>query len=175
VATTNNDGVDEVYIPLDEFNLDALPPLGQVLDEEIEGHVAMVVDPERPYSGHMIDVRVQFTVERKGKVSVGEPVCEVTHVMLRSDSFDEYEEENIPLVSLAQALADETGLSLSEADELVDAESLVDESDDGLVYGYIFDFSHDAPPAVARKLMRKYGSLSVRVPPSFFERVESPG
>lgn len=81
------------------------------------------------------------------------------------------DDDDIPTVSLAQALADELELDLSEAEELVDAEALADENDDGLAYRYVYDFSLYASHAVAKKLMAKYGSLQVEVPSWFFDRV----
>lgn len=74
-------------------------------------------------------------------------------------------------MSLAQALADELGLDISEAKDLVDAEVLADKSDDGLVYRYVYDFSLYVSPTVAKKLMAKYRRLQVEVPSWFFDRV----
>lgn len=170
MASTNGDGVDEVYVPVDDIELASLPPLGQPLEMELEGLIAMGIDTERPYSGHKIEVQARLVIERTGKVSIAEPVCEVVGAQLDWSwgANDEYEP---PKVSLAQALADETGLTLLETEELVDTEAIANESNDGLVYSYIFDFSDYASPAAAAKLKSKYGSLQVEVLPAFFERV----
>lgn len=72
MAATNNNGVQEIYLPLD-FTLAELPPLGEVLELEIEGHVSMEPDIERPYSGHKIDVQGTLFLERVGRVAIAEP------------------------------------------------------------------------------------------------------
>lgn len=169
MAMTNNDGIDEIYLPFNEVVLADLPPPGDVLDEEFIGHVTMTVDTERPYCGHKIDVEARLVIERKGRVCIAEPACEVISAKLNWGGDDS--EDNPPTVSLAQALADELDLELSEAEELVDAEPLDDQSDDGIVYRYVYDFSDYASPAVAKKLMAKYGDLQIEVPAWFFDRV----
>lgn len=171
IASTNGDGVDEVYVPVDDIDLASLPPLGQPLEMEIEGHIAMGIDTERPYSGHKIEVQVRLAIERTGKVSIAEPECEVVSAQLDWSWGADDEDYEPPKVSLAQALADETGLTVEEAEELTDAEALPNDSNDGMVYGYLYDFSGFASPATAAKLESKYGSLQVEVSPSFFERV----
>lgn len=171
ISTTNGDGVDEVYIPVDEFVMEALPPLGQPFNIELDGHVAMNIDDERPYSGHIIHVKAILIIERTGKVSIVEPICEVVNAGIDYNWGD----DNHHLLErpLAEALAEELELKLSEAKELVDAEPIENVSSDGLVYGYTFDFTHHASPAVATKIQTKYGSLMVEVPSWFFEGVRS--
>ena len=73
---------------------------------------------------------------------------------------------------MAEALAEELNLKVSEAELLVDVEPLTLASDDDLVYGYEFDFSEAASPTVAEKIMFKYDSLQVTVGPDFFDNVE---
>lgn len=172
IASTNGDGLDEIYIPVDDIDLATLPPLGHSFEQELEGHISMNIDTERPYSGHKIDVRATLVFERTGKVSISEPICDVVAAGLDRNWGDDDEFET-PKVSLAQALADETGLSVQEAEELVDAEAIPNESNDGMFYGYVFDFSDCAPPTTAAKLEAKYGSLQLEVAPWFFERVEA--
>lgn len=171
MAITNNDGIDEIYLPFDYVSLIELPPLGEeALDMEFDGHISMKPDIERPYNGHKIDVKARLIIERKGRVCVAEPICEVLSVRLNYD-WASNEIDDIPTVSLAQALADELELELSEVKGLLDAEAHADESNDGLVYRYIYDFSLYASPAVSKKLMAKYGCLQVEVPSWFFDRV----
>lgn len=170
IASTNGDGIDEIYIPIDDIDLKALPPPGQSFEQELEGHITMNIDTERPYSGHKIVVRATLAFERTGKVSISEPECEVVAADLDRNWSDDDDYE-IPKVSLAQALADETGLLVQEAEELVDAEVIANESNDGMVYGYIFDFTNYASSTTAAKLEAKYGSLQLEVAPWFFERV----
>lgn len=168
IGLTNGDGVEEIYIPID-LELDELPSLGQHLDLDLEGHISMGIDSERPYSGHKIFVRVSLMLKRTGKINFAEPKCELTDVYLDMDwGGDEIVQNKI---SLSEALSDELGIELSEARSLVDADYFTNESNDGLIYNYVFDFTHHASPAIAEKLRAKYHSLSVTVPPWFFENV----
>lgn len=169
MAMANHDGVREIYLPLDDFQLSALPTPGESLDLSFEGHVSMEVDTERPYSGHHIDVEVAFTVEAKGKVCFAEPQCEVLQAKLDFGWGDD--EEEAPRISLTEAIAQELGLETEEAEQLVDAEPIENASDDGLIYSYIFDFSETASPSIAQKIMAKYGQMQVEVSPWFFDRI----
>lgn len=171
MASTNGDGVDEVCVPVEDIDLASLPPLGYPLEMELEGHIALGIDTERPYSGHKIEVLVRLIIERTGRVSISEPECEVVSAQLDWSWGADDEDYEPPKVSLAQALADEAGLTLAEAEELTDAEALPNDSNDGMTYGYVFDFNDHASPSTAAKLEVKYGSLQVEVSPSFFERV----
>lgn len=168
MAMTNNDGIDEIYLPFDDVVISELPPPGETSVLEFEGHVSMVPDTERPYSGHKVDVEGRVILDRVGRVCIAEPVFEISAQL----NYDWGNEDEPPTVSLAQALADELGLELSEAEQLVDAaEPIADESNDGLVYRYTYDFSLYASPAVAQKLIAKHGSLQIDVPSWFFDRV----
>lgn len=77
MAMTNNDGIDEIYLPFDDVSLAELPPPGETMGVEFDGHVSMTLDIERPYSGHKIDVKARLILERKGRVYISEPICEV--------------------------------------------------------------------------------------------------
>lgn len=172
LAMTNNDGIDEIYLPFDDIVIADLP-LADVLDMEFDGHVTVVPDIDRPYSGHKVDVRTRLIIERKGRACIAEPACEVIYSHLSykwNGDEDDDSEEDRSKVSLAQALADELGIDLVDAEELVDSDFLTDDSDDGLVYRYVYDFD-GAPAAIAAKLMAKYGTLQVEVPSWFFDRV----
>lgn len=65
IAMTNGDGVDEVYVPVDA-TLASLPSAATQVTLSIEGHVAMAIDTERPYSGHIIQVQAQISMYRMG-------------------------------------------------------------------------------------------------------------
>lgn len=167
MASTNNDGIDEIYLPLD-LTLAELPPPGEVFELEIAGHISMTPDIERPYSGHKIDVRCSLFIERVGRVAISEPEfrLEVAQLDYNWDGDDE-----APKVPLGQALAKELDITPEEAEELVDVEPLAIEGNDDMVYGYVFDFSEAASPALRAKLLKEHGSLQHRVPLWFFERV----
>lgn len=164
IAMTNGDGLDEVYLPI-EFSFDDIPEPGKSLDIEVVGQISMGIDTERPYSGHQIDVRAMLLLERVGKRCVV-ATCELENAKL------DWSWAEPPKVSMAEALAEELDLDVSEAEELVDVEPLTLASDDDLVYGYEFDFSEAASPVVVEKIMAKYNSLQVTVGPNFFDNVE---
>lgn len=82
----------------------------------------------------------------------------------------EYEEP--PMKTLAQALAEELGISASEAEELVDSEPQeLTGSSGAMTYSYLFDFTNYASPRLRAKLLKKHGSLQLEVGPWFFETV----
>lgn len=168
MASTNNEGVDEVYLPLD-LTLAELPPPGDFLELEIEGHIAMKADIERPYSGHKINVRCSLLVERVSRVAIAEP--EFRLETARLDYNWGGDDDEPPKVSLAQALAEELDITPEEAEELVDVEPLAIEGHEDVLYGYVFDFEGAASPSLHAKLMNQRGSLQLRVPLWFFERV----
>jgi hypothetical protein len=173
MALTNADGLNEIYLPVDDFDFDLLPP-NQPIEQEISGHVSMNIDPERPYSGHKIHVQALLTLKRTGEFSIAEPVCTVKKADLDWNwSGDDEEEEDIPRISLAQALANELDIALDEAEELVDSEIITNASSDDLVYSHTFDFSRDASPELTKKLLDKHGSLSLEVPAWFFDRIHA--
>jgi YozE SAM-like fold len=170
MAVTNNDGIDEIYLPL-SVEWDDIPFDGETLDIEIDGHITMEIDIERPYSGHRIEVNATLILSRIGRSIVGTAYCRVNSAKLDYNwgGDDRYGE---PVkVSLTELLSEFLGLSFDEADELVDAELLPVEGSDGIVNEYLFDFTTTASRSVAKKLQAKYGSLSVRVPVNFFESV----
>jgi uncharacterized protein YozE (UPF0346 family) len=169
MTVTNNDGIREIYLP---FNVewDSIPDNGDPVEFPFEGHVTMEIDKERPYWGHPIDVKASIWVSHPGR-AIWATSCKVESAKLDRGFFDGREEEP-PRVSLTEALAEELGLSFDEADQLVDAEFNELASDDGVVYGHVFDFSElDLTPRLRRKLERKDASLRATVAPYFFDRV----
>lgn len=82
----------------------------------------------------------------------------------------EYQEP--PMKTLAHALAEELGISASEAEELVDAEPQELTGNSGeMTYSYLFDFTNHASARLRAKLLKKHGSLQLEVAPWFFETV----
>lgn len=78
MAMTNSDGIDEIYLPFD-LDYGHIPDPGDSLVIDLDGHVAMGIDTERPYSGHKIEVKGTLEVERLGKRCLAAPVCDVQH------------------------------------------------------------------------------------------------
>lgn len=170
IAVTNNDGIDEIYLPF-SVDWDAIPDNGDPLEVSFAGHVSVGIDNERPYWGHRIDVEASLWVSRPGR-AVWAASCKVASAKLDRGHGEERPDDEPRHVSLTEALAEELGLSFDEADELVDAQLDELASDDGLVYGYAFDFSDlELDPKLRRKLERKNGSLRLQVMPHFLERV----
>lgn len=167
MAETHNDGLQEIYLPLD-VTLAELPPLGEVLELEIAGHISMKPDIERPYSGHKIYVQGTLVIERVGRVALAEPEFRLASAKL---DYNWDGDDEGPKVWLAQALAEELGITPEEAEELVDVEPQAIEGSDDMLYGYMFDFSEVVSPDLRGKLLARNGSLQARVSPSFFDRV----
>ncbi|WMY08675.1 hypothetical protein [Paraburkholderia phenoliruptrix] len=84
MTVTNNDGIREVYLPVD-FEMDALPSPDDFLEIPIEGHVTMKPDIERPYVGHRIDVQATLMLARVGRVCIAAPVVHVESAQLDYD------------------------------------------------------------------------------------------
>lgn len=171
MAQTNSDGIQEIYLPLD-VPWDDIPLDGELLDIRIDGHVSMEPDVERPYAGHRIDVSATLALGRIGRAVLSTVAWRVDSAKLDNHWDGEDEDEGAaPKVSLVGALAEYLGLSFDDASELDDAEVQTLESEDGLIYGYVFDFTSAASETVARKIKRKHGSLSVQMPANFLDRV----
>lgn len=169
MTVTNNDGIREIHLPFD-IEWDQVPDNGDPVEVEFEGHVAMEVDKERQYWGHRIDVKASVWVSHPGR-AIWASTCKVHSAKLDLSSFDERENE-LPRVSLTEALAEELGLIFDEADQLVDAEVNELANDEGVVHGHLFDFSElELPPRLRRKLEHKDADLRVTVAPYFFDRV----
>lgn len=167
MASTNNNGVDEIYLPLD-LKLAELPPPGELFELKIDGHISMGLDIEHPYSGHKIDVRCSLFIGRVGRVAIAEPEF---HLETAELDYNWDGDDEPPKVPLAQALAEELDITEEEAEELVDVEPTAIEGSDGMVYGYVLDFGDAASSALQAKLLKKHGSLQHRVPLWFFEQV----
>lgn len=76
------------------------------------------------------------------------------------------------LISLAQALAQKLGITVDEAEELVDASYIENTGNSGqVVSSYYFNFEGHASQTLASKLRKKFGSLQVEVDLNFFENV----
>lgn len=86
----------------------------------------------------------------------------------------EFEGRAVQRRTFSEALAEELKITVTEAEELADAEpiELTGSSGESLS-GYEFDFSRYASPKLAAKLMRKRGSLRLTVGPWFFDSILS--
>jgi hypothetical protein len=176
MANANYDGIDEVYFELEvPFDQAAV---GSPLVIDLNGHVGLGIDTERPYSGHKVNVEVTLTLERLGLHCFAETEMEIVKAALDygwSDP-DPEDENQPPPRTLVQALAEELGIEPFEAEQLADAEAqeLTGHSGD-MTYGYLFDFADHASPQLAGKLLARNGSLQLEVGPNFFEGIRYDG
>lgn len=172
MANANYDGVDEVYFDFEvEFEK---VPVGGALDIDLDGHVGLGIDTERPYAGHIVNVEGTLSVERLGHHCFGAVDCQVTKADLDTDWGDDDHEDGPPVRSMSQAYADLLGLDLHEVGNLVDVEAEPRDGHSGeMVYSYILDFTDYASPEVARKILQHHASLRIEVGPDFFENVRS--
>lgn len=169
MASTNNNGIDEIYLPLD-VPWDDIPLDGETLGIKIEGHVSMTPDLERPYSGHRIDVIATLSLGRIRQNVLETADCHVESARL-DYNWNGDDDRDSPKLSLVEAIAELLDLSFDDAQDLDDAEMRTLESDDGLVYGHVLDFTSTASASVAKAIKKAHGSLSIQVPPDFFDRV----
>lgn len=170
--TISNGSPDEFYLPF-ELPWDALP-LGELTEFQLEGHVGLAQDLERPYNGHKVTFEASLFLRRFGRVCLGQPEVTVMDAQLRYYGDDDHDHDDEgPTVSLAQALAEQLGITEEEARALADADVQPNESNDGgLVYSYILDAeSVELPPELKGKLVQKFGSLRIELPASFYDNV----
>lgn len=165
----SNGSLGEVYLPFETLLEDI--PYDEAKEFSIIGHVSMRPDVERPYVGHVVHVLASLSLTRYGKVCVGEPQCRVNSAKLAWFGDDGSDGEQ-PTVPLANALAEELGIELKDAEALADAEILPNESNDGgLIYSYTLYAEPVASPELAAKLLRKFESLDIELPANFYDAV----
>lgn len=165
-AITNSDGVREIYMPIEGLDFDKVPSNGDPFEIEISGHIAMEQDPDRPYWGHRVETRATLWLVRQGRAfwAAG---CRIKDAELDT-SWDQPD-----VLTLAEALADLLDVDIAVADELTDASLQQLASEEGLVYGWEFDFSEvSVDEDVLEQIEVRHGSLRVRVRPDFFDRVQ---
>lgn len=170
MANANYDGVDEVYLEsdLEPYKATVVQPYTEAMPVQ----VTLGLDLERPYCGHQVTCQVAVTTVRLGRRCFEAPEVEVLSAALDRDWGDEG--NAAPVKTMAEALAKELGISVAEAEELADAEPLELTGHSGESFsGYEFDFTRYASPQLAAKLMKKRGSLQLRVGPWFFDSVRS--
>ena len=156
MAACNHDGVSEVAMPVDPTEFTEVAQIGQVYSAKSNGMVTMHVDPERPYSGHQILVKAVLSMERLGRRSFGEPVVEVNYDAVLGD-------DPVP-ISLAQSLANYTGLDLAAAEALTEVDPVLESSEDGHPYNYFYHCDGYLQPDAEAAVRERYPDLVVMVP-----------
>ena len=172
MANANYDGIDEVYF---DFEVESESvPVGSSLEIDLDGHVGLGIDTERPYAGHKVNVEGLLAVERLGSQCFGSVDCQVTKAELDTNWGDDDYDGEPPPRSVSQAYAELLGLELHEVGNLADVEAMeLDGSSGEMVYGYLLDFTDYASPEIAQKILRRHSSLRIEVGPDFFEGVRS--
>ncbi|MDR6428105.1 uncharacterized protein YozE (UPF0346 family) [Variovorax paradoxus] len=165
-AVMNSDGILEIYVPIEGLDFDDVPTNGDPYEIEIEGHIAMEKDTERPYVGHHVDVRATLWLVRQGAAfwAVG---CRIEDAQLDTNW------NRRETLSLAEALAYLLDVDIAAADELTDAPLQELVSEDGVVYAWEFDFGAvRVDDEILERIKGLHGSLQVRVEPDFFVHVQ---
>lgn len=172
MANANYDGIDEVYFDFEVESENV--PVGSSLEIDLDGHVGLGIDTERPYAGHIVNVEGTLSVERLGSQCFGSVDCQVTKAELDTNWGDDDYDGEPPPRSVSQAYAELLGLELHEVGNLADVEAMeLDGSSGEMVYGYLLDFTDYASPEIAQKILRRHSSLRIEVGPGFFEGVRS--
>lgn len=172
MVNANYDGIDEVYFDFEVESENV--PVGGSLEINLDGHVGLGIDTERPYAGHKVNVEGFLTVDRLGSQCFGLVDCQVTKAELDTNWGDDDYDGEPPPRSVSQAYAELLGLELHEVGNLADVEAMeLDGSSGEMVYGYLLDFTDYASPEIAQKILRRHSSLRIEVGPGFFEGVRS--
>ena len=169
MAMCNHDGVREVVIPVNAYDLFDSAPVGEYYVTQIKGTVTLAIDGERPYSGHIIRVEADLSITRLGCRCFDEPHIDVTFAQ-EGGFYDDDEPEPI---SLAQALANHTGLDLATATEIADVDPVTNASEDGLIYGYFFYCKGQLSPEAEKAVLEHYPDLAIEVPPWVMDSVSA--
>lgn len=169
LAMTNGKGLDEIYLPVDDFTLADLPLPDESAEFEVDGHISVEPDDERPYSGHKVLVQATLGLKKVTRNGIAEP--EITTQRIKLD-WSWGDEDDHPRRPMAEMLAELLKIEIDEAAELVDVEPQELSSNDDLVYGYVLDFEEIASPTLRAKILSNNGTLQVRVGPEFFDLVQ---
>lgn len=88
------------------------------------------------------------------------------------DQMDDWDAYNVPREPFPNALSRELGVTVGEAEQLVDGPITTNESEDGLIYNLWIDLEPVAAGPLREKLLRKFRSLQVELSANFFDGVE---
>jgi hypothetical protein len=169
IANANYNGVHRVYLE-DEPAPDQAT-VDEPLKATIPGHVNLAIDSERPYSGPQMRFEVEVTLTRCGRRCFENAKIEVISAKLDRD----WRDDEPPIRTLAEALAEELNIDVVEAAELTDVEPTELSGHSGeMTYGYLLDFTDRVSPELAARLMAQHGSLQLEVGPLFYEGVRGP-
>jgi len=148
MASCNHDGIAEFSIPVDISEITIIP-VGLCCTTEVYGRIILEIDPERPYRGHEIRIKAEFSVDRPGRSCFGAPSIHFIRAWLDryvDEPEPEPEPEPDPL-SFEKALAHEVGLDMFTIEQLYGAAPPHEVSNDGLVQSPITDSEEQRSPA----------------------------
>ena len=169
IAMCNHDGISEVAMPVDITEITEMAPIGQTYVGKIKGHALMEIDTERPYSGHEIRIEANLSIDRLGYRCFGKPMVEITYSQLSGD----FDEKKSPSISLAQAVADFTGLDIETAEAITEIGFVTNASAEGFIYSYIYDCNNQLPQEIETIVRESYPGLKVEIPAWVMENVAS--
>lgn len=173
MVNANYDGIDEVYFDF-EIEFDEAT-IGNSLTIDLDGHVGLGVDMERPYTGHKVNVEGALTLQRLGRHCFAAADCLIIKAELDdgwAKADDDEQDDGPPVRSRSQAYADLLGLELHEVGSLVDVEPKPLEGQSGdMLFGFMLDFTDYVSQEVAAKILQRHGSLLIEVHPGFFDNV----
>jgi hypothetical protein len=144
MSSCNHDGIAEFSIPVDISEVTIIP-VGLCCTTEVYGRIILEIAPERPYRGHQIRVKAEFSLDRPGRSCFGAPSIHFVRAWL--DRYvDEPEPEPDPL-SFEKALAHEVGLDMFTIEQLYGAAPPHEVSTEGLAQSPITDSEELRSPA----------------------------
>lgn len=169
IGLTNTDGYEGFYFNQDPNEVAPSIKAGKEL--LLNGRLAMRIDWERPYSGNEIDFEVRVNINKLAKQLFGGFSFQMVNAKLDQDwSMDP--EDYTPTVTLAEAYAELTGISLEDAEKIdyVEPEELTGSSGD-MTYGYLIDFSDIDFPDIKAKIQELNSTLVFEEGPGFMENI----
>lgn len=164
MADTNTTGEWRVY--LDPAGT-ASPPfkIGDALELEYEGTVEGENDPDRPFSGDTVNVKVQVLLNCVGiRLLAGPPRIEVLSAELDfGDDGAGEDEQETPSYGFLEAVALELNVSVTEREKLAGVEVTPRTTSGGAPIGYLINIRDCEPSDVIDRLRAKHGSQEISV------------
>lgn len=131
--------------------------------------------PDRMWTGREFHLQARLSLLcRDRQWSVANEGLEILQCISDQEYQDRQDEleQRKSAVTLAEALADQLGLTVEEAEELENTEAILNESSDNQVYGWHFNFENEGSETLRAKL-GEMGRLTLRVGPNFFDNIKS--
>ncbi|WP_313166462.1 hypothetical protein [Massilia oculi] len=169
MAMTNSNGPRDMHVEF-EFN-----PSNRTLTDSIEipvrVQVVMNIDEDRTYSDHRIAVSCITNLECLGQACFGQVSVEVSQAKMDFPGEKDYD-FGPPRLTKSEVYSELLGIHVDDLGALADVEpeELTGHSGD-MTYGYLLDFEESATPEQAEMIRRRHGSLTIEVPPLFFEDI----